>query len=579
MLRRWFRRLLKLAAFIIIILLIIAISRFIAHRYRSGSVIVLELDGTLKERADESNFGLWPSNSNALSSIRQALTSAKDDPRIVGLAIKIFDPTMELAQAQELSDLIAAFHARGKWVTAYMETAGEAGFGNLPYLVASTADEVSMMPQGEMNLLGVNLREMFARGLLDWIKVKPVFDAIGKYKDAANIFTQTDFTPAQREEDEAMAGSMFDQIVNETAQHRHLTPDAIRGIIDRAPLTAADGLKSHLLDRLEYEDEFNGRVKSYRGEQHALINSDDYVGPHQWSFGKRGRIAVIYGVGAIARGESDYDPILSPGGTSMGSDEMVSAFKQARDDSSIKAVVFRIDSPGGSVIASELIRHAVQQCAHAKPVIVSMGSYAASGGYWVATPAMRLFADPGTITGSIGVLGGKFDISGAATALGINSGVVQHGQNADMYDSFTDFTPAQALIFRNQILGDTYQYFVRLVAQQRQMTVAQVDAIAQGRVWTGAQALQVKLIDRIGDFDAALGEAKRLGKLDPHAPAEIVELPAQVSPWMRLISGRLYSEASWRPPHALEPLLQMTRQALARSGYFGQAYCPVIPAM
>lgn len=579
MLRRWFRRLLKLAAFIIIILLIIAVSRFIAHRYRSGSVIVLELDGTLKERADESNFGLWPSNSNALSSIRQALTSAQDDPRIVGLAIKVFDPTMELAQAQELSNLIAAFHARGKWVTAYMETAGEAGFGNLPYLVASTADEVSMMPQGEMNLLGVNLREMFARGLLDWIKVKPVFDAIGKYKDAANIFTQTDFTPAQREEDEAMAGSMFDQIVNETAQHRHLTPDVIRGIIDRAPLTAADGLKSHLLDRLEYEDEFNGRMKSYRGEQHALINADDYVGPHPWSFGKRSRIAVIYGVGAIARGESDYDPILSPGGTSMGSDEMVSAFKQARDDSSIKAVVFRIDSPGGSVIASELIRHAVQQCAHAKPVIVSMGSYAASGGYWVATPAIRLFADPGTITGSIGVLGGKFDISGAAKALGINSDVIQHGQNADMYDSFTDFTPAQALIFRNQILGDTYQYFVRLVAQQRQMTVAQVDAIAQGRVWTGAQALQVKLIDRIGDFDAALEEAKRLGKLDPHAPAEIVELPAQVSPWMRLISGRLYSEASWRPPRALEPLLQTTRQVLARSGYFGQAYCPVVPAM
>ncbi len=579
MLRRLIRRLLKLATFIIVIFLIVAISRFFAHRYRPGSVLVLELDGPLKERPDQSNFGLWQSNSNALSSIRQALTSGKNDPRIVGLAIKVFDPTMELAQAQELSDLIANFRARGKWVTAYMETAGEAGFGNLPYLVASTADEVSMMPQGEMNLLGVNLREMFARGFFDWIKVKPVFEAIGKYKSAANIFTQTDFTPGQREEDEALAAGMFDQIVNETAQHRHLTPDVIRGIIDRAPLNAADGLKSHLLDRLEYEDEFVERVKSYRGTQHALIDADNYVGPHPWTFGRQNKIAVIYGIGAIARGESDYDPILSPGGTSMGSDEMVSAFRQARDDSSIKAVVFRINSPGGSVIASELIRHAVQQCAHAKPVIVSMSSYAASGGYWVATPAMGLFADPGTMTGSIGVLGGKFDISGAAKALGINSGLIQHGQNADMYDSFTDFTPQQAEIFRNQILGDTYQYFVKLVAQQRQMTVAQVDAIAQGRVWTGAQALQVKLIDHLGDFDAALEEAKRQAKLDPHAPVEILELPAQVNPLVRLIGGRRYSQAPWRPPHALEPLLRIARAALGRSGFFGQAYCPVHPAL
>jgi protease IV len=577
MLKRLLKRIIKLAIFIAIVALIIGVTRLIAHHYRPNSVLVLELDGPLKERADATGLDFWRQHTNALNTIRLALSSAKDDPRIVGLAIKMYDPSMELAQAQELDDLIAAFRARGKWITAYMETAGEADFGNLPYMVASAADEVSMMPQGEMNLLGVNMREIFARGLFDWIKVKPVFDAIGKYKSAANVFTQTDYTPAQHEEDEALADSMFTQVVNDTASHRHLTADAVRALIDRAPLTAADGLKAHLLDRLEYEDEFVKRVKSYRGSEHDLVDADSYVGPHPWLPRTRDKIAVVYGIGAIARGESDYDPVLSPGSESMGSDDLVSAFKEARDDKAVRAVVFRIDSPGGSVIASELIRHAVQQCARKKPVVVSMGSYAASGGYWVATPAMRLYADPGSITGSIGVLGGKFDISGAATALGINSGVVQRGTNAGMYDSFTDFTPAQAELFRTQILGDTYQYFVQLVARQRQMTVAQVEAVAQGRVWTGEQALQVKLVDGLGDFDTALTEAKKLAKLDPQAPVELEELPGQINPLTRLISGRLYGEASWRPPHALQPLLDAAKQALARAGAFGEVYCPVHP--
>lgn len=578
MLRRLLRRLIKLAIFVAIIILIIAISRAVVHHYHPNSVLVLELDGPLKERAGGTGFDFWREHGNGLNTIRRALNSAKDDPRIVGLAIKMYDPTLELAQAQELDDLIAQFRARGKWVTAYMETAGEGDFGNLPYMVASAAKEVSMMPQGELNLLGVNMRELFARGLFDWIKVKPVFDAIGKYKDAANIFTQKDYTPAQREEDEALAGDIFTQVVNETASHRHLSPDAIRAIIDRAPLTAADGLKDKLLDRLEYEDQFVARVKSYRGSEHPLIDADSYVGPHPWFWRTHVKIAVIYGIGAITRGESNYDPVLSPGSESMGSDDMVSAFKDAQDDNAVRAVVFRINSPGGSVIASELIRHAVQECANEKPVVVSMGDYAASGGFWIATPAAKLYADPGTVTGSIGVLGGKFDISGAAAALGVNSGAVTYGANAGMFDSFTDFTPAQADLFHNQI-AETYRDFVALVAQQRKMSVAQVEAIAQGRVWTGAQALSIKLVDGVGGFDTAFAEAKRLAKLEPQTPVRIEELPAQAGPLTRLINGRLYGEASWRLPRALQPLMRAAQQVLAREGAFGEVYCPVHPAL
>ena len=579
MFKRLFRWIIRSVLITLALTVIIAISRYVAHRYRPGSVIVLELDGPLGERASNQGFGLLKARVAALNVIRHALHDAQDDPRIVGLAIKVIDPQMELAQAQELSGLIADFRAHGKWTTAYMETAGESGFGNLPYLIASSADEVSMMPQGEMNLLGVGMREMFARDLLDWIKVKPVFDAIGKYKSAANIFTQKDFTPGQREEDEALSTSIFEQIVNASAAHRHLAPAAIRAVIDRAPLTAADGLKAKLLDRLEYEDEFGDRVRSYRGEHHDLIAADSYVGPNASVFGASNKIAVIYGVGAIQRGAGGFDPILSPGSSAMGSDEMIEAFNAARDDDAVRAVVFRINSPGGEVIASELIRRAVELCARRKPVVVSMGGYAASGGFWIATPAARLFADPGTLTGSIGVLGGKFNLAGAATVLGINSGVVQRGANADMYDSFTDFTPAQAQIFHDQILGDTYSYFVKLVAAQRHLTVAQVDAVAQGRVWTGTQALQVKLIDYIGDFDAALNEAKLLAKLDPKQRVEIVELPEQVNPLMRLLSGQVYGESSWHPPQVLAPLLRGVQEALARQGAFGEVYCPLMPRM
>ncbi len=575
--KRLLRWIIRTVIISLVLILIVAVSRYIQHRYRPGSVIVLELDGPLAERASSPGLGLVKAHTTALNSIRHALRGAQEDPRIVGLAIKVVDPEMELAQAEELSTLIADFGAHGKWTTAYMETAGESGFGNLPYLVASSADEVSMMPQGELNLLGVGIREMFAREMFDWIKVKPIFDAIGKYKSAANIFTQKDFTPGQREEDESLASGIFNQIVSGGAAHRHLPPDQLRALIDRAPLSATDGLKAKLLDRLEYEDEFNDRVKSYRGEHHDLIDADSYVGPNDSFLGERNKIAVIYGVGAIQHGEGGYDPILSPGGSAMGSDDMIKAFKKARDDDSIRAVVFRINSPGGEVIASELIRRAVELCARRKPVVVSMGGYAASGGFWIATPAARLFADPGTITGSIGVLGGKFNIAGAATSLGVNTGTVQRGANAFMYDSFSDFTPEQAQLFHDQILGNTYNYFVKLVAAQRHMTVEQVDAVAQGRVWTGEQALQAKLIDYVGDFDAALNAAKALAKLDPKERVEIVELPELVSPLMRLLSGQIYGETTWHPPQALIPLLHDLRQALARSGAYGQVYCPLMP--
>jgi protease IV len=574
---RWFLRSVLMMA---VLFAIVIVSQYLSHRYKPGSVLVLNLDGTVVERSSTNALGILNSDQTALNVIRRALKSAETDDRIVGLAIKVVDPQMELAQAQELCAMITEFRSHGKWTTAYMETAGEGGFGNLPYLVASAASEVSMMPQGEMNILGVGMREMFARGLLDWIKVNPNFASIGKFKSAANLFTEKDFTPSQREEDEALMGDMFDQIVTQSAANRHLAADQMRAIVDRAPFTASEGLKSHLLDRLEYEDQFDERVKKYRGEHHETIEASSYMRSSRPRFGGRNKIAVIYGLGAIQRGAGGFDPILSPGSTAMGSDDMVKAFKDAREDDGVRAVVFRVNSPGGSVIASELIRRAVELTAAKKPVVVSMSGYAASGGYWVSTPAAAIISDPGTITGSIGVLGGKFNVAGAAGALGINTGAISHGANALMFDSFSDFTPAQEKIFREQLLGGTYQYFLELVAKQRHLTVGQVNDVAQGRVWTGDQALKVKLVDKLGGLTDAIDQAKMLAKLDARSHPQIEELPEQAGVFSKLMSGQISGAvAQWQPPHALEQLLWMVSEVLTQRAELGQVYCPTTPIM
>lgn len=582
MLKRIFRWLLRSALMLAVLAIIVAVIDYESHRVAPDSVLVLTVRGPVVERGGDGILGILSARQTALNVVRRALHKAARDPRIVGLAIKMLDPEMELAQAQELSGAIKNFASHGKWTAAYIESAGEFAPGNLPYLVATAAQQVSMMPQGELNLVGVGMRELFARGLFDWLKIKPDFYAIGKYKTAANIFTEKDFTPAQHEEDKALVDDMFSQIVGQIAKQRRLSTDDVQALINQAPLTAAAGLKDHLVDRIEYEDQFNDRVKHYGGHEHALVNYAEYARP--WVFPSLrhyDRIAVIYGSGAIERGEGGFDPLLSPGGKAMGSNEITKAFKRARDDDSVRAVVFRVNSPGGSVVGSELIRRQVELTERKKPVVISMSGFAASGGYWISTPASKIFADPGTITGSIGVLGGKFNVSGMAENFGVNSGSVSRGTNALMFDSFTDFTPEQAQIFSDQILGDTYQYFVKLVAQGRHLSVQQVNQIAQGRVWSGEQAKQIKLVDALGGFNAALAEAKKLAKIGPQQPVELLELPRPPSLLGRLLSGGLGAEGSLDGYEArsLRQTILAARELLAGHGAFGEAYCPLVPVM
>jgi protease-4 len=583
MLRRILRWILRAAATVLVLFIIAIVVDYFTHRVPSNAVLEIKLTGTLVERGNTNWLGaLRGTDQTALNNVRSAIHNAERDQRIVGLSLKVIDPEMEMAQAQEIADAVAGFAKKGKWTAAYIETAGEFALGNLAYMVASPAGEVSMMPQGELNLVGIGMQEIFLRGALDWVGVRPDLYAIGKYKTAANMFLDKQMNDAQREADEGLIKSLYGQLTARIAAQRHLEQSAVIALINQAPFTAADGLRNRLIDKLEYEDQFDDRIKNRDGTKHETVDYLSYVRPRFLSglHAAGGRIAVVYGSGEIDRGKGGYDPLLSPGGSSMGSDTMSDAFEQVRDDDSIKAVIFRIDSPGGSVVASELIRREVELTAKKKPLVVSMSGYAASGGYWVSTPAIKIIADPGTVTGSIGVLGGKFNVAPALAKLGVNTDSVSEGDNVTMFDSFTDFTPAQTAMLRDRMLGDVYKQFVQRVAQSRHLSVDQVEKIAQGRVWTGEQALTFKLVDQLGDFDAALKEAKTQAKLPLDKPVELVSLPRQPSLVEQVLgAGAVDSRAALGGALSgvLAPWLRLLREERIQSGAAGALYCAHLP--
>ncbi|MGA9723883.1 MAG: signal peptide peptidase SppA [Candidatus Binatus sp.] len=580
MIRRFFRWIIRTVLIVVVLVAIVAISDYISHRVQPNSVLAVELNGPVVERGGSGVLGLLSKTQTALNVLRNAIDQGAKDPKIVGLEIKVINPEMELAQAQEIVALIQSFKSHGKWTAAYIETAGESGLGNTPYLVASACDEVSLMPQGDLNLMGVQLRELFTRGTLDWLGLTPNFASAGKYKSAANMFTEKDFTAAQKEEDEGLAGSLYDQIVAAIGAERKLSPDAIKALIDRAPLNADDGLKARLVDRLEYEDEFSERVKNHGGSSHKVVDYTNYARASLFSNLNGGdQIAVIYGEGEIQRGGEGIDPFSTPDSAAMTSDDMTEALKSAREDDDVRAVILRVDSPGGSMLASELIGREVELTAKKKPVVVSMSGYAASGGYLVSIPAAKIIAEPGTITGSIGVLGGKFNVSPAMQKIYANTDAVSLGANVGMFDMWTDFTPAQSKQFQDEIIRD-YQHFLKLVADGRHITVEQADTVAQGRVWTGEQAIKFKLVDSLGGLDDAMAAAKGLARLAPDQPVGIIELPAQPGLLQSLSGGKMVASMTQRPTlRIVEPVVELIHAALSGHAIFSAAYCPVVPML
>jgi protease-4 len=472
----------------------------------------------------------------SMSNLRTALGRAAEDDRVRGIRLRIDSIGGGFATARELRSLIARVSAAGKWTAAYLDTAGEFTPGNLVYYVASACDEVSLNPQGDLNLLGLSSRQPFVRGTFDKLDIRSEFPGRGDYKTARFMYTQTDFTPAHREMTEWLLDSMMEQLVQAIAASRGLSAEEVADLIDRAPFLGQEAVDAGLMDRVEDWGSYVERLDE-RESGTKTVGIRSYL--RQARTADRGpKIAVVTGVGSIMRGSSgeSFNPLF--GGQVMGSDTLSKAFRDVRKTSGVEAVVFRVDSPGGSAVASEIIRQEMVRTAAEVPVVVSMGNVAASGGYWISCGAQRIVAEPVTLTGSIGVFAGHLNTSGFwSEKLGVTYGRLDRGANANIYGELEDWTDAQRAIV-DRILDRIYDDFLERVSASRGMAVADVDAVGRGRVFTGAQALENGLVDVLGGFDEALAEAKKLAEIDPEARVQLVHFPRKLPWWQELSKHR-----------------------------------------
>src|SRR5271166_3119553 len=376
----------------------------------------------------------------SLRDFLDTLEAAGADPRVKGILARVGDDQIALASAQQVRDAIAAFHAKGKFAIAFADSFGEFGAGTRPYYLATAFDEIWLQPMGSLGLTGLYSEATFFKGTLDIIGVAPEFDHRGQYKSAANILTETKMTPPQREEVEDLLNSVAGQVVDGIAQARKLSPEAVRAAIDHAPLLTNEALQAKLVDRLGYRDEALNAAHKRAGSRAELVGLLTYLDGAGRPDRKGERIALIYGSGLIVRNGTTGSPLTRS--AEMAANDMTRAFRAAVRDPKVRAILFRIDSPGGSVVASETIWHDVVFARErGKPVIVSMGNVAGSGGYYVAAPADKIVAEPATLTGSIGVIAGKLVVADLLKKIGVSTDAAQFGSNAAMFSATSDFTP------------------------------------------------------------------------------------------------------------------------------------------
>jgi protease-4 len=377
-----------------------------------------------------------------------------------------------------------------------------------------------MMPAGQLDLSGIASYEVFFRGALDKIGVYPDLLHIGEYKTASNEFTEKGFTAAHREETASLNREWYDELVRTIARGRRMSEDEARNAVNGGPYLADEAVRAKLVDELAYQDQIASQppVQGTRD-----LDGDQYLQSMPAPPASSQRIALLYAVGTIASGDSAFD---SPSGLVLGSKTFTDWVRKVREDPGIRAVVVRIDSPGGSAIASEVIWRELMLTRDVKPVIVSMGDLAASGGYYIAVPAQTIVAEPGTLTGSIGVVTGKFVVQGALDKIGIGTGTVTDGPSADINSPFAPFTPAERARVEDQ-MRSAYELFVKHVADGRHETTQKIDSVGQGRVWTGRQARGLGLVDELGGLNDAIRIATTRAKLDPSKPVELVVYPAK----------------------------------------------------
>jgi len=490
-------------------------------------VLTIDLRDGIEEAAkDGSLAALDLAPGLTLADTVLAIDRASQQSNVAGLIARIDGSGPGFAQTQELREAITHFRRNGKFAFAFSTSFGEFGPGTIGYYLASAFEEIHLQPLGAVGLTGLYLETPLLQGLFERAGVTMSGGKRGPYKTAANMFTEQSLTREHRQSLEWLATSLDEQIRDGIVQGRRLARNAVDSLIDGGPYGADEAFRNGLIDRLSYWDEMVKRAKEKAGPDAELMGLDTFAGLVP-ADGSDDVIALIEGVGQIQQGDSSS----GPGGTVMGADTVARAIADAINDKDVRAILFRISSSGGSAVASETIAREVRRAIDMKkPVIVSMGDVAASGGYWIAMDATAIIADPGTLTGSIGVLAGKPVLDELWTKFGVNWGSVGRGANASMWSTNSDYNS----LGRNRLeafLDDTYDAFTAGVARGRDMEQDDVHAIAEGRVWTGMQAKKLGLVDELGGFAKALDRTRSEIGSDPESPVSIRRFPAPKPPW------------------------------------------------
>jgi protease-4 len=478
-----------------------------------GAYLAIDLSGALPERPAPGWGGLLGEAQPSLRGLVESVERAARDSQVKGLVLRVGPLDAGWARVQELRDAVVRFRETGKPTWAHLELAG-----NLEYYLATGCAKVVAAPTGMLNVSGLAAEVTFFRGTLDKVGVEAQFEGVGKYKNAPNQFTETAFTGPHREQMESLVDSLFEQYVAAVADSRGLEPDRVRALFDEGPFDAAAARDGGLVDELLYRDEVEDKVPgSERVEPARYVR-----GARGFGFDRRPKLAIVYAIGDIMPGESSSSPFGD--GSFAGADTISRGLRQAAGDSSVRAIILRVDSPGGVGMAADAIWREVGRARKKKPVVVSMGDAAASGGYYIAMNGDAILAQPGTITGSIGVFSGKFSLRGLYEKLGLSHETVLRGRNAALFSSWEPWTEEQRARIRS-LNESFYDVFITKAAEGRNRTPEEIDAVAQGRVWTGEQALEVGLVDRLGGLATAVTVAREKAGIPAGREVSLVVLP------------------------------------------------------
>src|SRR5215471_17435503 len=497
-------------------------------RRQRTAPLILELDlteGIAEEPPADPVSAVLTMRRARLADLLDGLRRARSDQRVKALVAKVGGRPIGLATVQEIRRAVEEFRDAGKVTIAWAETFGEFSAGNVPYYLATAFDTIYLQPSGDLGLNGIAMERFFLRGTLDHLGVDFQVAKRHEYKSAAEQLTERNFSGPAREAAERLAASVTGQLTDAIADRRQIAPAKVRELIDQGPFLADQAHQAGLVDELGYRDEVYARVRK-QASQDAILQS---VGRYQRSraLAERARnlpnprqrhVALIYATGPIRRGRSGRGPLS---GGAMGSDTISAALRAATADDGARAIVLRVNSPGGSYVASDTIwREVVRARSAGKPVVVSMADVAASGGYYIAMAADAIVAQPGTLTGSIGVLGGKPVTASLLQRAGVSVDTVTEGRHADMFTTTRPFSDEEWARL-NTWLDRIYADFTSKVADGRGLSMDQVHEVARGRVWTGADAASNGLVDHLGGLETAVALARRKADLPDTAPLRL----------------------------------------------------------